>query len=331
MQVNMRREPRRAGRQTYTLCWQLEDGTTCSTEGRCIDLSRSGIRVSASQSVPPETVVFIQAHGDTLAGYAVVRHCTPHGDGYAIGLAFHEETKATAGFSDSAEVDYYSFLQVNPKADWSIIHRIYRMMAGRFHPDNPETGDPEKFPILQAAYETLSDPQRRAAYDASLQSREPGMLPIFELSEFVNGIEGEMNRRLGILSLLYNKRRTSPHSPGLSLFDLEKRMGMPREYLDFSTWYLKNKQYLTYGDNSELVLTAIGVDFLEASCSKTPILQKLLDSGPRFATSSAGPAARATADWAEAPLLPEPGEHRDALNAPEPANSLAPSASSSQD
>jgi curved DNA-binding protein CbpA len=179
-----------------------------------------------------------------------VRHCTPHGDGYAIGLAFHEETKATAGFSDAAEVDYYSFLQVNPKADWSIIHRIYRMMAGRSHPDNPETGDPEKFPILQAAYETLSDPQRRAAYDASLQSREPGMLPIFELSEFVNGIEGEMNRRLGILSLLYNKRRTSPHSPGISLFDMEKRMGMPRECLEFSTWYLKNKQYLTYGDDS---------------------------------------------------------------------------------
>jgi hypothetical protein len=288
-----------------------------------MDLARAGVRVSASQSIPPETVVFIEAHEGTLTGYGVVRHCTAHGEGYAIGIAFNEETKATAGSSDAVEVDYYSFLQVNPKADWSIIHRIYRMMAGRFHPDNPETGDPEKFLILQAAYKTLSDPQLRAEYDASLQSREPGMLPIFELSEFVNGMEGEMNRRLGILSLLYNKRRTSPHSPGVSLFDLEKRMGMPREYLEFSTWYLKSKQYVVYGDNSELVLTAVGVDFLEASCSKTPILQKLLESGPRFATSSTAREGRGGA----ARQIENHGGQDGALNAREPSNPAAPSES----
>jgi len=180
------------------------------------------------------------------------------------------------------------------------------MMAGRFHPDNPETGDPEKFLILQDAYETLSDPQRRAAYDASLQSRETGTLPIFELSEFVNGIEGEMNRRLGVLSLLYNRRKTSPHSPGVSLFDLEKRMGIPREYLEFSTWYLKSKQYVVYGDNSELVLTAVGADFVEANCTKTPILQKLLECGPRSVTSSSHPPGRGAEDLRDRRQLQSP-------------------------
>ena len=306
MQVNMRREPRRIGRLTYTLCWQLEDGRMRSAEACGIDLSKSGIRVSSSMSVPLGTVVFIQAQGASLVGYGVVRHCAPHGDSYAAGIEFNEETKATVGFSDDADVDYYSFLQVNPKADWSIIHRIYRMMAGRFHPDNPETGDPEKFLILQGAYETLSDPQRRASYDATLQSREPGTLPIFELSEFVNGIEGEMNRRLGILSLLYNRRRTSLYNPGISLLDLEKRMGMPREYLEFSIWYLRSKQYVVYGDNSEIVLTALGVDFVEANCSKTPILQKLLESGPRFVTSSNPAEGRGAEDSAERPLLRSP-------------------------
>jgi hypothetical protein len=60
--------------------------------------------------------------------------------------------------------------------------------------------------------------------------------------EFLDGIEGETNHRLGIVALLYNKRKTSPHSPGISLLDLERQMGIPREYLDFRTWYLKNKQ-----------------------------------------------------------------------------------------
>ncbi len=323
MQLNMRREPRHVGRQTYTLVWQLADGASRSIEARGIDISRSGIRVSTSLSVPVDTVVFIQSHGDTLAGYSVVRHCTPHGERFAIGLAFNDETKATVGCQDGTDIDYYSFLQVNPKADWSTIHRIYRMMAGPFHPDNPETGDPEKFLVLQAAFETLSDPKRRAAYDASLASTEPGTLPIFELSEFVNGIEGEMNRRLGILSLLYNRRRTSPHSPGISLLDLEKRMGIPREYLEFSTWYLRSKQYVTLGDNSELVLTALGVDFVEASCSKTPILQKLLESGPRYATSSHAPAGRESEHWGKKPLLTEPPPS-DGTGIREPADSSPP-------
>lgn len=296
MQVNMRREPRRVGTQTYTVCWRPEDGRMRTLEARGMDFSRCGIRVSSSLGIPLTTVVFIQAHGGTLAGYGVVRHCTPHRDGYAIGLAFNEETKVTVQFTDDAEVDYYAFLQVNPKAEWATIHRIYRMMASRFHPDNPETGDPEKFLTLQAACETLSDPERRAAYDASLQSRETGTIPIFELSEFVNGIEGEVNRRLGVLSLLYNRRRTSSDSPGVSLLDLEKRMGMPREYLEFTTWYLRSKDYVTLADNSDLALTALGVDFVESSSSKTPILKKLLECGPRYATSSSAPADGDTLD-----------------------------------
>jgi hypothetical protein len=47
---------------------QLEDGKMRSVEADGIDLSRSGIRVSLSVRVPPETVVFIQTHGSTLAG-----------------------------------------------------------------------------------------------------------------------------------------------------------------------------------------------------------------------------------------------------------------------
>ena len=175
MQVNMRQERRRTGRQLYSLCWESGDGMTRNADVRGIDLSRSGIRVSSPLPIPAETVVFLRAHnGDTLNGSAVVRHCLPHGDAYAIGMAFQEETKASVTFPEDSDINYYTFLQVSPKADWPSIHRIYRIMASRFHPDNPETGDPDKFLILQKALETLSDPERRRAYDASLQSADAG-------------------------------------------------------------------------------------------------------------------------------------------------------------
>ena len=170
----------------------------------------------------------------------------------------------------------------------STIQRIYRFMAGRFHPDNPETGDPEKFYLLKQAYEVLSDPDRRAAYDASREKREVRTDPIFEMSDFVNGIEGEVNRRLGVLSLLYNRRRTNPENPKVTLSELEKHMGWPREYLDFTTWYLKSKNYISREDNSDFALTSAGVDYVESNYANIPLLNKLLNRGGRTATSSTG-------------------------------------------
>ncbi len=295
MHVNMRRDPRRVVNETYYLSWQdghgggngsgSGNGSVKSFEVQGIDLSASGIRVRSSHPIPAGTLLFIQCQGGTLAGYCIVRHCTPYRSGYGIGLEFNEETKATVSMPAQEEINYYEFLQISPNADIQAIHRIYRLLAARFHPDNPETGDVEKFVILQAAYDVLSDPQRRAEYDAALQGRKDGTLPIFELHDFVEGIEGEANRRLGILSLLYNKRRTSPYNPGISLLDLETRMGIPREYLDFTLWYLKSKEYITVADSSDFALTARGVDFVESNASKVPILDRLLQSGPRCATS----------------------------------------------
>lgn len=69
----------------------------------------------------------------------------------------------------SQQPDYYAVLGVPPDATPEEIQRAYRQLARRYHPDtNNTTGALERFLEIQEAYQVLSDPQRRAAYDATL-------------------------------------------------------------------------------------------------------------------------------------------------------------------
>jgi curved DNA-binding protein CbpA len=182
-------------------------------------------------------------------------------------------------------LDYYEFLQISRNADPDTIHRVYRFLAARFHPDNSETGDADKFMRLQKAWEVLSDPQRRAEYDASFKDEPAQPAPLSKTLDFMDEIEGEMNRRLALLALLYIRRRTNPYNPETTLAEVEKQMGVPREYLQFTTWYLHNKKYITRSDSSELTLTVLGVDYVESNRGNTPVLDKLLTSGSGPASS----------------------------------------------
>ncbi|MGQ0465759.1 MAG: molecular chaperone DnaJ [Sporichthyaceae bacterium] len=62
--------------------------------------------------------------------------------------------------------DYYAVLGVPRDADGETIKKAYRKLAMQLHPDrNPDPAAAEKFKDVTAAYEVLSDPEKRQMHD----------------------------------------------------------------------------------------------------------------------------------------------------------------------
>lgn len=86
-------------------------------------------------------------------------------DGWHVSRADHPQQKTMR--------THYHNLQVQEGADPAVIKASFKALAQRYHPDrNPD--DPQEaeriFRIIAAAYEVLSDPAKRALYDASLKA-----------------------------------------------------------------------------------------------------------------------------------------------------------------
>lgn len=65
-------------------------------------------------------------------------------------------------------MNLYEVLQVSPEANTEVIRAAYRTLARSHHPDvNPDPEATRHMRRLNAAYEILCDPGRRARYDAA--------------------------------------------------------------------------------------------------------------------------------------------------------------------
>ncbi len=71
--------------------------------------------------------------------------------------------------------DYYKILGVERTASEADIKKAYRRLAQKYHPDiSKEKNAEEKFKEVNEAYQTLSDPQKKAIYDQGGQDPSQG-------------------------------------------------------------------------------------------------------------------------------------------------------------
>jgi curved DNA-binding protein len=165
--------------------------------------------------------------------------------------------------ADTEPIDYYETLQISPNADPDTVQRVFRLLAQRFHPDNTETGDANRFRALHEAYSVLSVPEKRAQYDVHHTALRQERWRFAAAVKGGDDYENEQQMRATILEILYARRRAEPGNPAFSPFELVQLTGQPREHLEFTTWYLVQKKFVTRDDQSKLTITADGVDFVE--------------------------------------------------------------------
>ncbi len=159
--------------------------------------------------------------------------------------------------------DYYELLQVSPNAELDTIQRVFRLLAQRYHPDNTETGNEPLFQQMLKGYQTLSDPVSRAAYDAKHRAQVKLNWKVFDQSAEPNDQQDERKKREGVLAVLYRKRQFNPNVPGMNLREIEDLIGIPREHLEFTIWYLKERGDIKPGDNGRFQISIKGVESYE--------------------------------------------------------------------
>lgn len=105
--------------------------------------------------------------------------------------------------SDSSQVhDYYGILGVKKDATKQEIHRAFRQLAKKYHPDkNKDKSATDEFIKIFKAYETLSDEKKRTEYDKHTNDRSnswstmgPSGAYDFDINEFFKQYEDHFHR-----------------------------------------------------------------------------------------------------------------------------------------
>ncbi len=134
-------------------------GADGEIQAKVVDSNDVGLGVETPCALQINAVLIVHGRlshdGAISKARARVVRCEASPGGYRSGLAF-ETGPAQNGKSGEAVPDYYEVLQISPNADPDMIHRVYRLLAQRYHPDNTASGDEKAFRTITDAYEVLS-------------------------------------------------------------------------------------------------------------------------------------------------------------------------------
>ncbi len=164
---------------------------------------------------------------------------------------------------DHKFVDFYDVLQVSPNADTDTIRRVFRHLAKKCHPDLQKGGDPERFHLLLKAHDTLTNPEKRVAYDVRYEEYWSRKWQILNPPGSGASSAERTEIRERMLSLFYVQRRTTPREPGLGDLEISRLLRLPIEFIEFELWYLRQKGWVERLETGLLAISVDGVDQVE--------------------------------------------------------------------
>ena len=174
--------------------------------------------------------------------------------------------------------DHYALFNIDPKANSETIQAVYTKLAQKYHPGNSETGDAEKFEAVNLAYEVLSDPELRKGFD-KIKGVDTGGDPKFSGLEFFEAMGRGTGLRSALLCVMYDRRRSRPFTPSLSMRHIENMLVATPEELNFALWYLKQRSLVINDDKSSLQITVDGMDALEANRPSPELVMPFVKPG----------------------------------------------------
>lgn len=171
--------------------------------------------------------------------------------------------------------DHYEVLGIaDPRASSETIQKAYTQLAQKYRPmgDSP---DAEQFAAVNHAYEILTDPQSRREFDKVKGIGEDTGTPKFS-ADFFGSLGRDAGLRAALLSILYDRRRSKPFTPSLSMRHLENMLVASVDELNFTLWFLKQKGLAVTDDKSSIQITAEGMDWVEATQPTAELVMPLI-------------------------------------------------------
>lgn len=109
----------------------------------------------------------------------------------------------------------------------------------------PATSEPEESPVIEES----------PAAD----------IPVFDVNALQRELWADEVLLQRILGLLYLAKKHNTITAALSVLDIERALGLPRETGTFVFSYMKTKNFLVADDKSKFSITTTGVDYLRTT------------------------------------------------------------------